>query len=85
MIAYGLGGTKNESTRFDNWLTKENITLDAPALNISVYASEDKSLGGQNSSQVLEMSWVRNNETFNRTYIEQKGSCQTKGVCYSSL
>ncbi|KAH7351445.1 hypothetical protein BKA66DRAFT_278434 [Pyrenochaeta sp. MPI-SDFR-AT-0127] len=80
VIAHGLGGRKNESTRFDNWTTGQNITLPAPALNITAYVSDDKRLGGQSSSGILEESWVRMNETFNITYIKENGTCQTMGV-----
>jgi hypothetical protein len=79
VIEHGLGGMKNESTQFDDWTTGKNITLEAPALNISAYRTEDKTLGGQNSSLLLSQSWVRENQTFDITYVEERGSCQTLG------
>lgn len=57
-----------------------NVTLPGSALNISAYMSEDKSLGGQNSSGILPQTWIKDNETFNFTYFDSRKSCQNIGV-----
>lgn len=80
MAAYGLGGTLNESSRFYNHTARVNTTLPAPVLNVSIFASPDERLGGQNSSQVLNVTWARDNQTFDYAYMKEYGTCQNTGV-----
>jgi len=54
--------------------------IEPPVLNITAYKSEAKSLGGQDSPESLDVTWVRGNKTFDRTYMELYGKCQNTGV-----
>ena len=54
--------------------------ITAPALNISAYKSEAESLGGQDSPDILGITWVRGNKTFDWAYMELHGKCQNTGV-----
>lgn len=80
VAAYGLGGTLNESSRFYNHTAGMNITLPAPTLNISIFASAPERFPGRNSSQVQNVTWVRQNQTFNYAFMEENGKCQNTGV-----
>jgi hypothetical protein len=57
-----------------------NITLNPPTLNITAYTLEDTRMKAYNSSGAQGMTWIRDGELFNRTYIETKGQCQNTGV-----
>ncbi|XP_014551170.1 hypothetical protein COCVIDRAFT_31238 [Bipolaris victoriae FI3] len=82
--AYGLGGRRNESSIFDNstfsYPKGENFTLNPPTLNITAYTLEDTAMKAYNMSGAQGMTWIRNGELFNRTYIENKGQCQNTGT-----
>jgi len=54
--------------------------LESPVLNITAYKSEAESLGGQDSPERLDITWMRDNKTFGRTYMELYGKCQNTGV-----
>ncbi|KAI4928802.1 hypothetical protein J4E85_005423 [Alternaria conjuncta] len=50
--------------------------LESPVLTITAYKSEVESLGGQDSPELLDITWVKENKTFDRTYMELYGKCQ---------
>jgi len=54
--------------------------IQSPVLNISAYKSEAESLVGQDSANLSDVTWVRENKTFDRTYMELYGKCQNTGV-----
>ncbi len=77
---YGLGGSLNQKSVFFNRTNGHNLTLGPPVLNISVFRSEAKFFSGQNSAGLLNMTWVRDNLTYDYDYIKTHGKCQNTGV-----
>ncbi|USP80363.1 hypothetical protein yc1106_07637 [Curvularia clavata] len=78
--AYGVGGKLTEPSTFDNSFGGMNITLDAPALNITAYTLEDTRIPAYNKSGAKGMAWIKDGELFNRAYIEDNGQCQNTGT-----
>ena len=54
--------------------------IESPVLNITAYKSEAYLLGGQDSPELLDTTWLKENKTFDRTYMELYGKCQNTGV-----
>ena len=71
---HGLGGTRNETSQF------RDMPIQSPVLNITAYKGEVEDFGGQDSPEQLDIAWVRDNKTFDRTYMELYGKCQNTGV-----
>ncbi|KAF2440444.1 hypothetical protein P171DRAFT_100866 [Karstenula rhodostoma CBS 690.94] len=73
---YRFNGSSNSQSTF------MNHQLDAPTLNISAASFNDYTLFGFSHVTLdpRNMLWVWSNDTYNETYLTQKGTCQASGV-----
>lgn len=75
---YGFGGRNNVSSTFNH---SGIVTLDAPTLNIEAFAKagDDKLRRLKPTDPILPQSWLKGNESYDITYVQENGSCQTIG------